>query len=161
MVDIAGHVGLSPRYLHGLFKEVMGVTPGTYAAGVRERQQHPVSEVPFEAALDNVPPHAMTFGDTNDLLDTAPMDDGGTGGGMPMLNWDPTGGNWLTEALEGFDGSEFDFGQCNTYPEWFTECTLDIMKVSRMSSETIESPMSFDLTGCVDPSLLSSLGVPP
>lgn len=32
---LASRVGLSPRYLHGVFKQVVGVTPGTYAAELR------------------------------------------------------------------------------------------------------------------------------
>lgn len=32
---LASRVGLSPRYLHGVFKQVIGVTPGTYAAKLR------------------------------------------------------------------------------------------------------------------------------
>ncbi|KAI0186708.1 metal binding domain of Ada-domain-containing protein, partial [Xylaria flabelliformis] len=35
LIDIAAHVGLSSRYFHGLFKQVMGSTPGAYAAAVR------------------------------------------------------------------------------------------------------------------------------
>ncbi|KAI1178283.1 metal binding domain of Ada-domain-containing protein [Nemania sp. FL0916] len=35
LLDIAAHVGLSPRYLHGLFKQIMGTTPGAYTAAVR------------------------------------------------------------------------------------------------------------------------------
>lgn len=177
LVDVAGHVGLSPRYLHGLFKEVMGVTPGAYAAGVRgggssgeevkegeQQQQQQVSglEGLFAAALPS--DDAMNlFDNTNDVVDIVPIDDGcgSSIGGMPMPlpNWDPLGGDWITGG--GFDASGFDFGQCgNTYPEWFTECNLDVMRVSRMSSETVESPMSFDSAGYVDPSLLSSLGAP-
>ncbi|KAI1265294.1 metal binding domain of Ada-domain-containing protein [Xylariaceae sp. FL1019] len=48
LVDIAAHVGLSPRYFHGLFKQFVGTTPGVYAANVRQKHaaQASVAETP-------------------------------------------------------------------------------------------------------------------
>ncbi|KAH6844742.1 metal binding domain of Ada-domain-containing protein [Chaetomium sp. MPI-CAGE-AT-0009] len=37
---LAGSVGLSPRYFHGVFKGVMGVTPSAYAIRVRKKNSH-------------------------------------------------------------------------------------------------------------------------
>lgn len=36
--NLAGCVGLSPRYFHGIFKNLMGVTPSVYAMGVRKEK---------------------------------------------------------------------------------------------------------------------------
>jgi methylphosphotriester-DNA--protein-cysteine methyltransferase len=36
--DLASDVGLSPRYFHGIFKSLMGVTPGDYARSVRKQK---------------------------------------------------------------------------------------------------------------------------
>ncbi|KAK4244357.1 hypothetical protein C7999DRAFT_35282 [Corynascus novoguineensis] len=36
--QLAGGIGLSPRYFHGVFKAVMGVTPSGYAARVRSQR---------------------------------------------------------------------------------------------------------------------------
>ncbi|KAI5918127.1 hypothetical protein F4810DRAFT_693426 [Camillea tinctor] len=44
--DLAGHVGLSPRYFHGLFKQVVGTTPGAYAARVRRNAVAAQTHVP-------------------------------------------------------------------------------------------------------------------
>ncbi|OJD28822.1 dna repair and transcription factor protein [Diplodia corticola] len=41
---VAGEVGRAPRYLHGVFRRAFGVTPGVYAAGVRERRRRRVEE---------------------------------------------------------------------------------------------------------------------
>lgn len=35
LVSLASSSGMSPRYFHGVFKRVVGVTPGTYAARLR------------------------------------------------------------------------------------------------------------------------------
>lgn len=39
--SLAGSVGLSPRYFHGVFKAVMGITPGAYAMKVRKEKSYP------------------------------------------------------------------------------------------------------------------------
>ncbi|KAK3291054.1 metal binding domain of Ada-domain-containing protein [Chaetomium fimeti] len=38
--SLAGSVGLSPRYFHGVFKGVMGCTPSAYAIRVRKNKSH-------------------------------------------------------------------------------------------------------------------------
>ncbi|KAK4040442.1 metal binding domain of Ada-domain-containing protein [Parachaetomium inaequale] len=57
---LANSVGLSPRYFHGVFKGLMGVTPSVYAVRVRkdkERHAGPRSEESEEARLgDKGPP---------------------------------------------------------------------------------------------------------
>lgn len=41
---VAEEVGLSSRYLHGIFKKVFGVTPGAYAEELRRTEGHMVEE---------------------------------------------------------------------------------------------------------------------
>ncbi|KAI0477783.1 hypothetical protein GGR56DRAFT_692572 [Xylariaceae sp. FL0804] len=78
LADAAAHVGLSPRYFHGLFKQVMrGTTPGAYAAQVRKRRARDA-----EAA-------AAAVGG----LDQAAQQDVASGGGAAVqAAWDLDGG---------------------------------------------------------------------
>jgi AraC-like DNA-binding protein len=52
--SLANSVGLSPRYFHGIFKRVMGVTPSVHAIRARKgKERHPAarSEESEEARL--------------------------------------------------------------------------------------------------------------
>jgi hypothetical protein len=54
--SLANSVGLSPRYFHGVFKGVMGVTPSVYAMSVRkgkERHAAPRNEGSKNLCLDD------------------------------------------------------------------------------------------------------------
>ncbi|KAI8950307.1 metal binding domain of Ada-domain-containing protein [Xylaria longipes] len=151
LLEIAAHVGLSPRYFHGLFKQVMGSTPGVYAAAVRRENmgQSSVPETPV-ASLSDYTPHVLDLGNATDLVDFAPIDN--SAGGMSFADFDQTTYNWFPEAFEGFDCINFDQVPIS---EWINDCDWD---KSQMNGD--QAQMNTCTSDYVDPSLLNPWTAP-
>ncbi|KAI1124572.1 metal binding domain of Ada-domain-containing protein [Nemania abortiva] len=156
LLDIAAHVGLSPRYFHGLFKQVMGTTPGAYAAVVRQESTNipvvPVTTVSDSTSLD------FDFSSLTNTSHPTPVSDGVSG--MPFVNPDGTTYEWLMEAVGDTDCINFNFDQClNT--EWLNDGSFDMEGFSGMNSQPAEPGMDIYSSDCVDPSMLNSSRAPP
>ncbi|KAI0864571.1 metal binding domain of Ada-domain-containing protein [Xylaria cubensis] len=134
LIDIAAHVGLSSRYFHGLFKQVMGSTPGAYAAAVRRENAGPssVPETPV-ASLSDHTPHVVDLSNGTSLIDIAPIDN--DTGGMSFLDFNQTTYNWFPEALDGLDCISFDQGPIS---EWINDCDWDMAMFSQTNGEHVE-----------------------
>ncbi|KAI0441433.1 metal binding domain of Ada-domain-containing protein [Xylaria telfairii] len=153
LLEIAAHVGLSPRYFHGMFKQVMGSTPGAYAAVVRRENtgQSSVPETPA-ASLSDYGPHVLIdFDNKADMVDFAPINN--SAGGVSFVDFDQIAYNWLPQALEGFDCLNFDQ---NPIPDWINDCDLDMARLSQTNGEPIEAQMNAFSSDYVDPSLLNT-----
>ncbi|KAI1422562.1 metal binding domain of Ada-domain-containing protein [Xylaria sp. FL1777] len=148
LLQVAAHVGLSPRYLHGLFKQILGTTPGAYAATIRQESSAPMTPV---TSIQASTPPAVDFSTMTDLALLAPIDDGA----CKMSFADPyqTTYDWFPESLEGPGYIDFDQGQ---YPEWLDQCDLDIARFLGMDNEAIVPQMDINTSDYVDPSLLNS-----
>ncbi|KAI0539063.1 metal binding domain of Ada-domain-containing protein [Xylaria digitata] len=152
LLEIAAHVGLSSRYLHGLFKQVLDTTPGAYAAAVR--QENSISTIPITAVSDSTP-HIVDLGN---ITGFAHLDSIGEGAcGISFENSHQSMNDWLPEGLEDLNCINFDQGPFSA--EWANCCDLDAGGSLRTSGESLGPRMDTYSSDCVDPSLLSSLGV--
>ncbi len=147
LLEIAAHVGLSPRYFHGLFKQILGTTPGAYAAAIRRESSSPM--LPVTAVPDSTP-HAVNLITTN-LAHLAPIDD--TTCQMSFVDSPQTTDDWSPEFFEDFGRMDFDQG---LYSEWLDACDLDIARFLEANSDAIEPRIDTHAPHFVDPSLLSS-----
>ncbi|KAI1200195.1 metal binding domain of Ada-domain-containing protein [Nemania serpens] len=153
LLEIAAHVGLSPRYLHGLFKRVMDTTPGAYAAAIRREgiRQRCDADAAVAAVSDSTP-LALDFTKVDDFVHSDPLDEGDRG--MSFAEPDQMIYEYLPENLGGLD--YIDFNQ-NPYSAWFKDCNFDMAGLWDTTSESVESQTDTSLSsGCVNPSLLSS-----
>ncbi|KAI3321286.1 hypothetical protein HD806DRAFT_204458 [Xylariaceae sp. AK1471] len=148
LLDLAAHVGLSPRYFHGLFKQVMGTTPGAYAATVRQGNtgQSSVATTPV-AAISYPTPNVVDFGNTTDLVHFAPVDS--------SADFDPTTCSWLPDAFDSDPGC-ISLGE-NQSLEWLNDCDLDADQFSGTNIEFIEPREDSHSSDYVDPSVLNLL----
>ncbi|KAF2963561.1 hypothetical protein GQX73_g10014 [Xylaria multiplex] len=152
LLEIAAHVGLSPRYLHGLFKQVLGTTPGAYAAAVR--QEGSIPTIPIAAASDSAS-HVVDLGNITGFEHLASIDEGACG--MFFENSHQSIHDWLPGGLENLSCTSF--GQELYSAEWTNHCDLDGVGSLGTSSESLGPRMDTYSLDCVDPSLLDSLGV--
>ncbi|GAP87061.1 putative 6-O-methylguanine DNA methyltransferase [Rosellinia necatrix] len=146
LTDIAAHVGLSSRYLHGLFKQVMGTTPGAYAAAVRQESaaQQSAPMTPVAAAPDTTVRVAESDSATTPA-EFPLIDD--TTCGLLFIDSSQLACGWLPEASE-FGCTDFDQ---HVYPEWLNDCTLDDILFSGTNGESIEPQLDICSTSCIDP----------
>ncbi|KAI0483875.1 metal binding domain of Ada-domain-containing protein [Xylaria cf. heliscus] len=153
---IAAHVGLSPRYFHGLFKQVMGLTPGAYTAAVKREsnEQGSAPETPV-ASISDYGPQVLDFSNVTDLVDPAPIDN--SAGGMSFVDLDQTAYNWFPEALEGLDCVNFDQGPIS---ELINNFDLDMARLSQTNGESIEAPIDICTLDYLDPFLLDPWTAP-
>lgn len=147
LLDIAAHVGLSPRYFHGLFKQILGTTPGAYAATVRREGSTPATTVRDPTPL------AVDFGHANGAAQLGTVGDRACD--LSFVDSSHTADYWLSGCLEGADAMYTDQGP---YSEWLGDCDLDITQFLELDNGTLGR-----LTGTcapvpdfVDPSLLRS-----
>ncbi|KAI0400276.1 metal binding domain of Ada-domain-containing protein [Xylaria palmicola] len=150
--QVAAHVGLSPRYFHGLFKQVTGMTPGAYAAAVR-RERSGRCHVPALPATGSA--EATPVVTDNDLVHAAPIEDAtykasSADDDLATFSWPP-------DALASFDCVDFDY---DPYWEWFNNYNLDAQGLPGLSEESTEAQLNVYLPDCVDPSLLGSSTAP-
>ncbi|KAI0966157.1 metal binding domain of Ada-domain-containing protein [Xylaria arbuscula] len=144
LLDVAAHVGLSPRYFHGLFKQILGTTPGAYAATIRSESS--VSTTPDVSVTDSTPLAADLFNATN-FAHLTSIDDGNFG--MPFV--DPLQTmmyDWLPKSFE--DPSCIDFGSA-MYSEGLGDWDLDITKFLEANNEVFEPGLEAYSSNLMDP----------
>ncbi|KAI1366901.1 metal binding domain of Ada-domain-containing protein [Xylaria arbuscula] len=145
LLDIAAHVGLSPRYFHGLFKQVLGTTPGAYAAGVRQESATPPTTV------RNSTPCATENGNVIDTTHLGIVGDGTFD--FSFLDSLQTTDDWLSGCLAG-TGDVFTVQNPNS--EWFNDYDLDFAQFLDMDNGTLSQLIDTCASDYVDPSLLGS-----
>ncbi|KAI0102279.1 metal binding domain of Ada-domain-containing protein [Nemania sp. FL0031] len=154
LLEIAAHVGLSPRYFHGLFKQVMGTTPGAYAAAVKQEcinaPEAPVATVSGPASLD------FDFSSFPTTSHPTPIDNGSSA--VPFVNHDETTYDWLLESFG--DPGCINYDQCLN-SDWFNDHNFDIPDFSGINNGSLEPEMNTHSSDFVDPSQLSSSRAPP
>ncbi|KAI0198526.1 metal binding domain of Ada-domain-containing protein [Astrocystis sublimbata] len=151
LVDLAAHVGLSPRYFHGLFKQVIGSTPGAYALAVRrENAEQTTSPATTDASLSDSAPHIVGLRDPAGQMDPSLLDD--ILGGVSFVDSDQAACNWLLEGPGGLDG--FDFNQA-FIPDWMINFDCDMTGLSQMDNESFETQLNNYAPVYMDPSLLN------
>ncbi|RWA11263.1 hypothetical protein EKO27_g3839 [Xylaria grammica] len=148
LLEIAAHVGLSPRYFHGLFKQVLGTTPGAYAAAVR-RENSTTPTTPTTTVSDPTP-HAIGLGDMAGFANLAPIDDSACEAFLADSHQSTN--DWSLDAFDIPGYINFDH---DPYSEWLGSCDLGMVRFLEMGSESFE-PRIDTSSDCVDPSLLSS-----
>ncbi|KAI0875821.1 metal binding domain of Ada-domain-containing protein [Hypoxylon argillaceum] len=153
LLDIAAHVGLSPRYFHGLFKQVMGTTPGAYAVAVRREgmgvPMTPVATVPNSTLGD------FDFSKFIEMSDLAPLENGACG--MSSANPSHATHDWLLGTLGNPSYISFDE---TPYSDWINDCSFDMTGFLGTNNDPIELQTHVSLQDCVDPSLISSSRAP-
>ncbi|KAI1343096.1 metal binding domain of Ada-domain-containing protein [Xylariaceae sp. FL0016] len=155
MLQVATHVGLSPRYFHGLFKQVMGVTPGAYATSVRETasMQGGASTNPDNSAPTE--PSSLDFS-TNELFELMCPSRDQHDSSSAMVTVSST--DWTP------DSSLPDFGVLNTDQVTFNDTNAlppdGIFGLGGLGpfdlTEGWPDTMIYAESQCVDPSLLES-----
>ncbi|KAI0425969.1 metal binding domain of Ada-domain-containing protein [Xylaria sp. FL1042] len=148
LLEVAAHVGLSPRYFHGLFKQILGTTPGAYATAIRRESSTPMT--PATAVLYSTP-SAGDLGNTTDAAHLAQIDDGACN--MSCEQSQQITYDWLPESFESASFMDFDQVLC---PEWFNDCDFDIAKFLGTNNEVMETRIETCSSDFVDPSLLNS-----
>ncbi|TGJ81501.1 hypothetical protein E0Z10_g7261 [Xylaria hypoxylon] len=148
LLEIAVHVGLSPRYFHGLFKQVLGTTPGAYAAAVRRESS--ISMTPVITVPDSTP-HAVDIETMTNLAHLAPIDESAYS--MSVVDSHPSMHDWLPEVYEGLSCTDFERG---AFSEWLNDCDSGVVKFLGTSNESFEPRLDTYTSDYVDPSLLSS-----
>lgn len=151
LLEIAAHVGLSPRYLHGLFKRVMDTTPGVYAAAIRQESRvRPCESAAAVAAVSDAAPFAPDLSNADDFVHPGPTGEGARG--MSFAEPDQIINECLPEDFGVLD--YIDFNQ-NPYSEWFKDCSFDMVGLWETNSEFSELQTDSYPSSCVDPSLLN------
>ncbi|KAI1500867.1 metal binding domain of Ada-domain-containing protein [Biscogniauxia marginata] len=160
LVDLAGHVGLSPRYFHGLFKQIVGVTPGVYAAGIRRgrvvKQTLPaIASEEIQLVDDTGGRNADATLITNEVYDSSLFRRSITSPGLDVFI-----SNFykLAEPCEEQDMLVIDDNKTLEF-NW----NIDLEDVGYLASniESIQHQTGLQLSGCVDPALLTTHTVPP
>ncbi|KAI1826956.1 metal binding domain of Ada-domain-containing protein [Xylaria intraflava] len=150
MLDLAAHVGLSPRYLHGLFKRITGTTPGVYAAAMKQESvgAHAAQETPV---LD-IPDPALQIIDCPGAADFVPVDANVWETSLQDLDWNLD--NRVPEGFDtGFDGIHLNQEE---YPEWINYNDPGVMSLLEGNTDSLERPTDTQVSDCVDPSLLTT-----
>ncbi|KAI1118236.1 metal binding domain of Ada-domain-containing protein [Nemania sp. NC0429] len=156
LLDIAAHVGLSPRYLHGLFKRVLDTTPGAYAAAIRREGTGERRDVGVASAvvLDSTAP-PLDLSNVEDFVHPGLPD--GESCVVSFAEPNRIIDGHLPEDLGTLD--YVDFNQ-NPYSDWFGDFSFDMVGLWGASGEFVEPQMNAYSSGCVDPSLLNSSNSP-
>ncbi|KAI1319652.1 metal binding domain of Ada-domain-containing protein [Xylariaceae sp. FL0255] len=121
LADIAAHVGLSPRYFHGLFKNTLGTTPGAYTASIRQKivpQAQGSSFIPAPGIIDGSYDDSWTslLNQLNSEDLTMPLFDTEAQACLdsPALDWNSV--NLDTLLYEPFDDSDLSSFMSATTP---------------------------------------------
>ncbi|KAI1310739.1 metal binding domain of Ada-domain-containing protein [Xylaria venustula] len=130
LLDVAAHVGLSPRYFHGLFKQILGTTPGAYAA--RIRSENSVATTP-DVSVPDFTPLAVDLCNATNFAHLTSVDDGNPG--TPFVDPQQTMYDWLPESFE--DPSSINFGSA-MFSEGLGDWDLDIAKFLGANSDVFE-----------------------
>ncbi|KAK5626157.1 hypothetical protein RRF57_001872 [Xylaria bambusicola] len=143
LLDTAAHVGLSPRYFHGLFKQILGTTPGAYAAAVRRESSTPATSV------QDPTPHAA---DLSHAADIAHPDSSGIAAcNMTFVDSCQVTDDWLSKCFADSVSVYIDQG---SYSEWLDDSNLDLTRFLEMDDGTLRQFIDTRTSDCVDPSLL-------
>ncbi|KAI8626458.1 hypothetical protein F5Y19DRAFT_223517 [Xylariaceae sp. FL1651] len=157
LFDLAAHVGLSPRYFHGLFKQIVGITPGAYAASVKQKSTEqlsaPVTPAPLLSNVDGMS-RILDQGDATDIFSFASIDVNSNG-------WSPDGSDqvapgWFSKALDS-DLGFINFGQGESMG-WLDGCGLEMLECPATFLEPIETMVGDQTPEFVNPSMLGSSG---
>ncbi|KAI0518125.1 metal binding domain of Ada-domain-containing protein [Xylaria bambusicola] len=141
LLDVAAHVGLSPRYFHGMFKQILGTTPGAYAAAIRRESSTPATSV------RDPTPHVADLSHATDIVHLDSIGDGDFN--MSFLDSDQITDDWLSECLA--DSMYTDQG---SYSEWLNDNNLELSTFLEMDNGTLGQLIDTHASDCVDPSLL-------
>lgn len=152
LLEIAAHVGLSPRYLHGLFKRVMDTTPGAYAAAIRRENigQRCDADTAVAAVLDSKSP-SFDLSDVDHLVHLGLTDQ--EAGGVSFEAPDQIIDQCLPDDFGSLD--YIDFNQ-NPYSEWFKDCNFNVVGLWETNNEPTDPSMGAYSSDCLDHSLLNT-----
>ncbi|KAI0138498.1 metal binding domain of Ada-domain-containing protein [Xylariaceae sp. FL1272] len=174
LVDIAAHVGLSPRYFHGLFKQFVGTTPGVYAANIRQKHaaQSSVSETPPSLSAGSGTPISLTrasgtpapsdsaaqpvsFGvGEADMMALPSLDVGATDMSLMDFSTQMTMGNPFPESFDPcWDYINFGDTSFQTIDDW----ALGMSMSSESHLEPYDPAPGNKPSEYVDPSMLSAI----
>ncbi|KAI0816096.1 metal binding domain of Ada-domain-containing protein [Xylaria sp. FL0064] len=148
LLEVAAHVGLSPRYFHGLFKQILGTTPGAYAAAIRSESSTPMT--PATAVLYSTP-SGSDFGNATDPAQLIPIDD--TACNIPSVESQQITCDWLPGSFENSGCTDLDQVLCS---DWFNDCDLDISSFLGTNYGVLEPQIETYSSDFMDPSLLNS-----
>ncbi|KAI1356220.1 metal binding domain of Ada-domain-containing protein [Xylaria sp. FL0043] len=148
LLEVAAHVGLSPRYFHGLFKQILGTTPGAYAAAIRSEGSTPMT--PANVALYSTP-SGSDLGNTANPAHLTPIDDSACS--MSSVEPQQVSFDWLPGSSEQAGSMDFDQVLCS---DWFNDCDFDISGFLGTNYGVTEPQIETYSSDFVDPSLLNS-----
>jgi len=156
LLDLAKHVGLSPRYFHGLFKQVVGQTPGAYAAAVRQEHAHKCStnQSLLSPTVDSGSTADLT--DTSSAADSAQLTDAHHNASETAFIDTELVNYSLPPTTPDLDIGLIDFDQSQSL-EWLDGCNQDWADFPGFDTESFEFWMNDPSSGSIDPSVLMLL----